>query len=194
VTKRRRLSWLKRQEPGCAIAPVPRNLQGSGMTSLVAQPLRFVVVVHLSGSEIEEQDAAALINVDSALLTPPRVAKSLAAACNGRKNRNPASRMPNIDMGFSEEGWDLMNQSKPKSPAVSAATKQARIRRRNRMITSCLECRRRKLKCDKLVRWQNSYSQPVQCLINHDSTHAPIAPSSRGTATSSRPRWTRHLR
>jgi hypothetical protein len=30
----------------------------------------------------------------------------------------------------------------PASPA-------ARIRRRNRMITSCLECRRRKLKCDK---------------------------------------------
>lgn len=24
-----------------------------------------------------------------------------------------------------------------------------RVRRRNRMITSCLECRRRKLKCDK---------------------------------------------
>jgi len=32
------------------------------------------------------------------------------------------------------------------SPNVSVPT---RIRRRNRMITSCLECRRRKLKCDK---------------------------------------------
>lgn len=32
------------------------------------------------------------------------------------------------------------------APSVTAAP---RIRRRNRMITSCLECRRRKLKCDK---------------------------------------------
>src|ERR1700733_5993908 len=59
--------------------------------------------------------------------------------------------MPQADMSLSEEGWDLPNQSKPKSAVVPAATKQARIRRRNRMITSCLECRRRKLKCDKLV-------------------------------------------
>lgn len=29
-------------------------------------------------------------------------------------------------------------------------TSAPRIRRRNRMITSCMECRRRKLKCDKL--------------------------------------------
>ena len=29
------------------------------------------------------------------------------------------------------------------------STSTARVRRRNRMITSCLECRRRKLKCDK---------------------------------------------
>lgn len=36
------------------------------------------------------------------------------------------------------------------TPAIPVATAPApRIRRRNRMITSCLECRRRKLKCDK---------------------------------------------
>ena len=35
------------------------------------------------------------------------------------------------------------------SAAVAFAGSQSRIRRRNRMITSCLECRRRKLKCDK---------------------------------------------
>lgn len=35
------------------------------------------------------------------------------------------------------------------SAAVTFAGSQSRIRRRNRMITSCLECRRRKLKCDK---------------------------------------------
>lgn len=41
-------------------------------------------------------------------------------------------------------------------PAVPPATtekrahkEQPRVRRRNRLITSCLECRRRKLKCDK---------------------------------------------
>ncbi|PGH04644.1 hypothetical protein AJ80_08478, partial [Polytolypa hystricis UAMH7299] len=33
--------------------------------------------------------------------------------------------------------------------AASAAAMKPRIRRRNRMITSCLECRRRKLKCDR---------------------------------------------
>jgi hypothetical protein len=35
----------------------------------------------------------------------------------------------------------------PESKSKPAA--QAKVRRRNRMITSCLECRRRKLKCDK---------------------------------------------
>lgn len=35
------------------------------------------------------------------------------------------------------------------APASSNVSVPARIRRRNRMITSCLECRRRKLKCDK---------------------------------------------
>lgn len=35
------------------------------------------------------------------------------------------------------------------SAAVTFAGSGSRIRRRNRMITSCLECRRRKLKCDK---------------------------------------------
>ncbi|KAH8815015.1 fungal-specific transcription factor domain-containing protein [Xylogone sp. PMI_703] len=33
--------------------------------------------------------------------------------------------------------------------AEQSSTPPSRIRRRNRMITSCLECRRRKLKCDK---------------------------------------------
>lgn len=36
------------------------------------------------------------------------------------------------------------------SSATSSPSSPHRIRRRNRMITSCLECRRRKLKCDKL--------------------------------------------
>ena len=37
----------------------------------------------------------------------------------------------------------------PPPAAIGAAAIAPRIRRRNRMITSCLECRRRKLKCDK---------------------------------------------
>ncbi|KAL1394189.1 fungal-specific transcription factor domain-containing protein [Phyllosticta capitalensis] len=36
------------------------------------------------------------------------------------------------------------------SPAVKPHAGPSKIRRRNRLITSCLECRRRKLKCDKL--------------------------------------------
>ncbi|EEH47647.2 uncharacterized protein PADG_03731 [Paracoccidioides brasiliensis Pb18] len=42
------------------------------------------------------------------------------------------------------------NESSSPSPAAPAPTPTLRIRRRNRMITSCLECRRRKLKCDRL--------------------------------------------
>ena len=36
------------------------------------------------------------------------------------------------------------------SSATRSSSSPYRVRRRNRMITSCLECRRRKLKCDKL--------------------------------------------
>ena len=42
-------------------------------------------------------------------------------------------------------------QVSPAQSVEGVSTSQPhRIRRRNRMITSCLECRRRKLKCDKL--------------------------------------------
>jgi hypothetical protein len=51
----------------------------------------------------------------------------------------------------------LSNHASPSSPLIPTPlssghitpTSQPRIRRRNRMITSCLECRRRKLKCNK---------------------------------------------
>jgi len=39
--------------------------------------------------------------------------------------------------------------SPPLLNTAGSAQPPPRIRRRNRMITSCLECRRRKLKCDK---------------------------------------------
>jgi len=45
-----------------------------------------------------------------------------------------------------DDGRSLGGEAKP----AKATSQQPRVRRRNRMITSCLECRRRKLKCDKL--------------------------------------------
>jgi len=37
----------------------------------------------------------------------------------------------------------------PEGPGLAGAGGPTKIRRRNRIITSCLECRRRKLKCDR---------------------------------------------
>ena len=61
------------------------------------------------------------------------------------------------EMGFASPGSAAASGRKAGAgSAAAAAAAQAskadpsRIRRRNRMITSCLECRRRKLKCDKL--------------------------------------------
>ncbi|KIW24454.1 uncharacterized protein PV07_10166 [Cladophialophora immunda] len=45
------------------------------------------------------------------------------------------------------------------------STAQSRVRRRNRMITSCLECRRRKLKCDKLHPCTNCSKFSRDCLF-----------------------------
>lgn len=42
---------------------------------------------------------------------------------------------------------------------------QSRVRRRNRMITSCLECRRRKLRCDKLHPCTNCNKFSRECLF-----------------------------
>ncbi|KAJ9607207.1 hypothetical protein H2200_008279 [Cladophialophora chaetospira] len=47
----------------------------------------------------------------------------------------------------------------------SKAAAQNRVRRRNRMITSCLECRRRKLKCDKLHPCTNCNKFSRECLF-----------------------------
>lgn len=55
------------------------------------------------------------------------------------------------------------------SPAATddkaKAAAQNRVRRRNRMITSCLECRRRKLKCDKLHPCTNCTKFSRECLF-----------------------------
>ncbi|KAK3671464.1 hypothetical protein LTR78_008742 [Recurvomyces mirabilis] len=51
------------------------------------------------------------------------------------------------------------------SPAEIARTAAAhRVRRRNRVINSCLECRRRKLKCDKLAPCTNCVRFKRDCL------------------------------
>ena len=48
---------------------------------------------------------------------------------------------------------------------ASATAATPRIRRRNRMITSCLECRRRKLKCDKSHPCTNCTKSSRDCLF-----------------------------
>ncbi|KAL8766431.1 MAG: hypothetical protein Q9209_006807 [Squamulea sp. 1 TL-2023] len=50
------------------------------------------------------------------------------------------------------------------SPAP-AATTAPRVKRRNRMITSCLECRRRKLKCDKSHPCANCTKNSRDCVF-----------------------------
>ncbi|CBX98236.1 hypothetical protein LEMA_P096450.1 [Plenodomus lingam JN3] len=56
------------------------------------------------------------------------------------------------------------------SPSAAAPEKkspnpQQRVRRRNRLITSCLECRRRKLKCDKQQPCTNCTKLSRQCVF-----------------------------
>ncbi len=53
--------------------------------------------------------------------------------------------------------------NRPAPPAAGGAA--PRIRRRNRMITSCLECRRRKLKCDKSHPCANCVKSTRDCLF-----------------------------
>ncbi|KAK5107422.1 hypothetical protein LTR62_001283 [Meristemomyces frigidus] len=56
----------------------------------------------------------------------------------------------------------LRDSSSPGENARNAALH--RVRRRNRVITSCLECRRRKLKCDKLAPCTNCTRVKRDCL------------------------------
>lgn len=59
-------------------------------------------------------------------------------------------------------------QAQNNGTAMSTAGATAavpRIRRRNRMITSCLECRRRKLKCDKQHPCTNCTKSSRDCLF-----------------------------
>jgi Fungal Zn(2)-Cys(6) binuclear cluster domain len=49
--------------------------------------------------------------------------------------------------------------------ADAGSSKPTRIRRRNRMITSCLECRRRKLRCDRLHPCSNCSKGERDCVF-----------------------------
>lgn len=70
----------------------------------------------------------------------------------------------------SEGGTNLSairsTSSPPEQSSASAKAAASRIRRRNRLITSCLECRRRKLKCDKTSPCTNCkrFSRETSCL------------------------------
>ncbi|KAK5052484.1 hypothetical protein LTR84_002348 [Exophiala bonariae] len=66
----------------------------------------------------------------------------------------------------------MSSQYAPEDDAISTTSgekpksaSQPRVRRRNRMITSCLECRRRKLKCDKLHPCTNCSKFSRDCLF-----------------------------
>lgn len=64
---------------------------------------------------------------------------------------------------------DQIQSSLPSTAGVVQERKsqraQPRVRRRNRIISSCLECRRRKLKCDKEQPCTNCVKASRQCLF-----------------------------
>lgn len=68
---------------------------------------------------------------------------------------NPLMRSPASD-GSNTLAPNSSTASSPVAP---------RIRRRNRMITSCLECRRRKLRCDKLHACTNCIKFARNCVF-----------------------------
>ncbi|EEP76166.1 predicted protein [Uncinocarpus reesii 1704] len=63
-------------------------------------------------------------------------------------------------------------QSLDRNPSTSSPPPASRIRRRNRMITSCLECRRRKLKCDRLHPCSSCFKSKRDCLFLAPATDA----------------------
>lgn len=65
----------------------------------------------------------------------------------------------------SENRSPNVHSSSSSSPAAAGGGGAPRVRRRNRMITSCLECRRRKLKCDKSHPCTNCTKNSRDCLF-----------------------------
>lgn len=73
----------------------------------------------------------------------------------------------NADSRSSCEGQGILNGSNGSNGTAASPSPGPvpRIRRRNRMITSCLECRRRKLKCDKQHPCTNCTKNSRDCLF-----------------------------
>ena len=65
----------------------------------------------------------------------------------------------------SSAATQLQNATTATAAAAGATAGTPRVRRRNRMITSCLECRRRKLKCDKSHPCTNCIKTSRDCLF-----------------------------
>lgn len=81
------------------------------------------------------------------------------------------SESKRVPHGPSQECLPRLDETIPNFGSSSRSTGQTsvapapRIRRRNRMITSCLECRRRKLKCDKSHPCTNCVKSVRDCLF-----------------------------
>ena len=87
-----------------------------------------------------------------------------------------ANLFPNQQNVTSQAGTPGSSGTSGAPAAGSTTVKQngpTRVRRRNRLITSCLECRRRKLKCDRLTPCGNCTKNGRDCLFiasTNDST------------------------
>lgn len=79
---------------------------------------------------------------------------------------------PTIPPSYTGEGDAGSGAFRPAAPIQQPCETHAsnnaspvKIRRRNRMITSCLECRRRKLRCDRLQPCSNCSKSKRDCLF-----------------------------
>lgn len=92
--------------------------------------------------------------------TAGKAPKPIGGAYGAEQENSPKTEEKASSSAFSD---------RPTAPAVvapaPAPAPATRIRRRNRMITSCLECRRRKLKCDKSHPCINCVKANRDCLF-----------------------------
>lgn len=81
-------------------------------------------------------------------------------ASHGQSSAKPGSS------SISPPAGTALSASPPSSSSkTNSLSSQPRIRRRNRMITSCLECRRRKLKCKKTHPCENCVKFNRDCVF-----------------------------
>ena len=70
---------------------------------------------------------------------------------------------------------DSRPESGSRSSTNEASRRQSQVRRRNRLITSCLECRRRKLKCDKTAPCANCTRFQRDCVYLAGASQQTLA-------------------